>query len=82
MKIAKDVFTRDDIDAYFRDGAELIIIKPNCAYIQVGSARYYFMGTPIKQKATLLSGEKVTKTKLPYDGWERKVILDIPTKEN
>jgi len=70
-------FTRDDIDQYFRDGAELVINKHNYAYIQVGSARYYFIGEPTKQRVTLLNGEIVIQKRLPYDGWERSMVVNV-----
>ena len=81
MKIDKKYFKRDKIDQYFRDGAELVINKENVAYVQVGSARYYFTGSPIKYKVTLLNGEKVLQTRLPYDGWERSAVVGVELSE-
>jgi hypothetical protein len=51
--------------------AKLHIIKEDVAYIQAGNMRYYFHGDTKKKEIELFNGEKVTKTIIPYDGWER-----------
>ncbi len=71
--MSEQMFKRDDIDQMFRDGAVLVIIKPDYAYIELGSVRYYFGGKPEYKEVTLFFGEKVTETILPYDGWERHI---------
>lgn len=64
---------RDSIDQLLRDGAQLVIVKPDVAYLSIGSCRYYFLGNPKTEEVELFNGEKVKRTTLPYDGWERGI---------
>lgn len=62
----------DTINGEFKSKkAKLHIVKKNYAYIEVDNTRYYFHGDTKTEKIELLNGEKVTKTVIPYDGWER-----------
>ena len=64
---------RDSFDQILRDGAQLVIVKPDYAYISFGNARYYFSGKATQEKVTLYGGDEVVRTTLPYDGWERGI---------
>lgn len=64
----------DDINEMFRDGAQLVMYN-NTAYIEVGLSRYYFTGEPEKRTVELFDGSTAEQTILPYDGWEKQVVL-------
>lgn len=67
----------DSVNQAFRDGAELIVPLDsdgnvrNMAWISLGSSTYFFAGEPVMEDGELMDGTKITKLKLPYDGWER-----------
>mgnify|MGYP007065952280 FL=1 len=72
-QLNEEQLKRDSIDQLLRDGAELVIVKPDYAYLSIGSSRYYFHREPVKDKVKLFNGEEVERTTIQYDGWERGV---------
>lgn len=55
-------------------GAELHIIKPTYAYLQLGRYLFFFHKSKnkpiIQEEIETMKGEKLIKHILPYDGWE------------
>lgn len=65
---------KDNLHQYLKQNeATLHIIKSDYAYLEVGNRSYYFHNSNPRvvryQETETMSGEKLTKSLLPYDGW-------------
>lgn len=76
-KIIKYIEENDMIHKFFKKvGAKLFITKKDYAYLKVGNMCYYFHGDTKEREIELVSGEKVTQSVVPYDGYETNSCID------
>lgn len=69
---------KDNLHQHLRNNeATLHIVKPDYAILEVDDMRYYFHNSNPRvtryEDIETLGGEKLKKSLVPYDGWEKSL---------